>query len=611
MNKRRVNITESQLRKLIDTINEDFTWNQNDDGSVDVSFNPDMDRMERTNKKDSTRQFYPYGNVSANDYDYLRGRPKRGEGVMKPTVIKLNRSKLDCYALYDFNTVELNQALKHDKWGTSGGHVNWNNKNNFILKSVNYAAQLLGVLIKKLQISSPDDKLSVGYIVYPESSSDFNKNFTAKLSNKIGGQVVESLFLKNMSGIQINEELAYALGCDADDLYNLRGWIGQSEYRNKLDIIRDSIKREIGEGDTENHLKNRGVQTSIFKFWSPKYEKNAETASDANNKNFHVYQNKSKNKIASKQSTYSNINLSDGDSLNIKNTVYNILSKVQKEIVKAYGIYKDYETFANEIEQQYNKDIDKYGVALQKQDLHTKLNTDFSTNKNKLNRDSGTDKWEIKSKSEFARRVLDNLFYIDKNKIRESEEEKNTSIIIVFDDNVAGGTTMDSCCYELEKAGWKYIIPITVSAMPVTTSNQLDGIRQKERDKMASQRTGRNFNLRAHILHTERQPKYFSDTFDTKEDIHNINQISANPNYDYINKSNFTAPQRQNNREYSKRLRFGNYIITDITKVQNTDDLAKELAKNGAKGVRPATLNNLMQKIIDRRNFLASKNQNI
>ena len=140
-------ITEEQYNRLF---TEDFDWKESEDGkSVDITFNKERDDNFMT--ANDTRQYY-------ND---VPKRLERKEAlVMKPTVIKLNRSKLDCYALFMFNEIKLQQAIKNNTWGTrkkkdgetiENVNANWANKEEFIDYSINYAKELIENIFQRLR----------------------------------------------------------------------------------------------------------------------------------------------------------------------------------------------------------------------------------------------------------------------------------------------------------------------------------------------------------------------------------------------------------------------------------------------------------------------------
>lgn len=75
--------------------------------------------------------------------------------------------------------------------------------------------------------------------------------------------------------------------------------------------------------------------------------------------------------------------------------------------------------------------------------------------------------FEIKKLSNDVRMGLRNYFGISQDKMlldKETEKSKET-ILIVFDDNISGGATLSDICSKLQSIGYNYIIPITFGKM--------------------------------------------------------------------------------------------------------------------------------------------------
>lgn len=75
--------------------------------------------------------------------------------------------------------------------------------------------------------------------------------------------------------------------------------------------------------------------------------------------------------------------------------------------------------------------------------------------------------FEIKKIGNDIRMALMNYFQPNKDEIfvnNEVDKAKNT-IVVVFDDNISGGSTLSDICTQLQRLGLKYIIPITFGKM--------------------------------------------------------------------------------------------------------------------------------------------------
>lgn len=88
--------------------------------------------------------------------------------------------------------------------------------------------------------------------------------------------------------------------------------------------------------------------------------------------------------------------------------------------------------------------------------------------------------FEIKSIEDRRRRSIEGLFEINPNLrgIQQSLKDKN---IIIFDDNISSGATLDDICLELEKYKVKSILPITLAILPKTVyGGKHDSLKDRE-----------------------------------------------------------------------------------------------------------------------------------
>ncbi len=84
-----------------------------------------------------------------------------------------------------------------------------------------------------------------------------------------------------------------------------------------------------------------------------------------------------------------------------------------------------------------------------------------------LGQDGRTKDWQIKTIDDRLRRSIDNIFTINPKYAMMAHKFKGKSIV-VFDDNLSSGATMDEICVALLKLGVKNIIPITLGVIPTT-----------------------------------------------------------------------------------------------------------------------------------------------
>lgn len=75
--------------------------------------------------------------------------------------------------------------------------------------------------------------------------------------------------------------------------------------------------------------------------------------------------------------------------------------------------------------------------------------------------------FEIKSIEDRRRRAIEGLFEINPN-LKGIQQNLRGKNIIIFDDNISSGATLDDICLELGKYGVKSILPITLAIIPKT-----------------------------------------------------------------------------------------------------------------------------------------------
>lgn len=75
--------------------------------------------------------------------------------------------------------------------------------------------------------------------------------------------------------------------------------------------------------------------------------------------------------------------------------------------------------------------------------------------------------FEIKSIEDRKRRSIEGLFEINPN-LKGIQQHLKGKNIIIFDDNISSGATLDDICLELAKYGVKSILPITLAIIPKT-----------------------------------------------------------------------------------------------------------------------------------------------
>ena len=79
--------------------------------------------------------------------------------------------------------------------------------------------------------------------------------------------------------------------------------------------------------------------------------------------------------------------------------------------------------------------------------------------------------FEIKSIEDKRRRSLEGLFGINP-KLSGIQQDLKGKHIVIFDDNISSGATLDDICLELQKQGVASILPITLAIIPKTVYGQ-------------------------------------------------------------------------------------------------------------------------------------------
>ena len=87
------------------------------------------------------------------------------------------------------------------------------------------------------------------------------------------------------------------------------------------------------------------------------------------------------------------------------------------------------------------------------------------------NADGRAKNFEIKSIEDKRRRSLEGLFGINPE-LNGIQQELKGKHVVIFDDNISSGATLDDICLELQKHGVASILPITLAIIPKTVYGQ-------------------------------------------------------------------------------------------------------------------------------------------
>ena len=538
--KKKIVISEGAFKRLFEnTFDEGFKVNGQIASRVpkdffkqtDQEINIDWDSgKDNKGKKSDANDTTKYNNAEE-DID-------EKDLTMHPTVVKMPMSKIDCYNLYKMNTTELQQVIKHKTWGVNGRKVNFD-ETKFINASVEYAQDLINNVAGRLKYNAmrygEDENIEVGYITYPSSSSDFNDKFVNKLHTYFPNtKIVKDCFLKRRSGIGIDYEVAKYLNCDALDIALLEGFIADADAKDKTIQLREQVEGLVDKisNDLNGHIYNYTTKNDYIP-----YTKNKKT----------IAFNKDSNEIE-------NFDEIDEKEMQTLNKLTELMLNINRE-------YGNLENAYNEIEKRRQENVRNKKYANLKHDNETFLSTQTKYTTTLDNTLNDRSVWQIKKQSEYARRILRNLFMLDDNKWIEMEKDKENKIVVIFDDNLAGGATMDNVCYTLIERNWKYIIPLTLAVMPISTGVDIkSAAKQSERDKYSEKSLLKQ-------MKDNRVEKRLSYDYADGETVHNINKVFFDKDYDYDNVSTYGQPYGaiQKPQKFKGRRPTGNFTYQGVT----------------------------------------------
>ena len=312
-----------------------------------------------------------------------------------------------------------------------------------------------------------DDTLKIGLgnidiITYVSSSSDFNKKFANALASKCGTdskvKIISDIVVKNPSSIGVNTILAKNSGLDDKERKQV---VTQTELMQIDEEIRKIIIA------TNNNLKNK------------KFDNRLDAANYAYQQLLHCF-NVIRKKIEGEI-------LEDDDG--------NILIKIDPMTTKdgtKRNWYNLWQTTNYPFRSQDNTfgwnngKTKKFSLGDDDKDFSLKasFNPVYKDGTNKvsyyefiLKDENGNEtsrraieqpsdcivplrNWQIKAMYDKFRRYFTDIYKIDNTKQEEINAVKG-KVVVVVDDNMSSGATLDAYCVLLQKMGAKTIIPIT------------------------------------------------------------------------------------------------------------------------------------------------------
>lgn len=375
-------------------------------------------RIPGTKKFDNTAKFVPGKNDNT-----LTTTKIFADGTKKFNYYpqKLEKSGIDSINLYKFGEIEISKLLKHPEEYKKGVFTDTEMKidEESIDKFFKRSALYIRSIIKELDFD-------VDIITYPNSSSKFNeiltdyvmagyKNKDDKNFNSI--KVMPKLLNKSINTVIVNRDRAKELGMTDEEINKLEHKI-QSWKKQYKDIY--PIRLQL----------DQMIDTLIS------------------------YRAGFVGKKGRRPKDYFTL------MKNIEDTKQRI-----KDAKKAIGMGKGKEKFVKYVDP---KDIG--GIDVEGNGKKIARARDF----------------EIKSLDDKTRKAIENLFTLndDLSKYKTSTGEEIYGVpiedkikdknIIIFDDNISSGATLDDMCLTLLKNGAKKVLPITMAIIPPTVYGKHD-----------------------------------------------------------------------------------------------------------------------------------------
>jgi hypothetical protein len=537
--KRNVFLSESQIDFLKKTLNEDFDLgqysNKTSDDKIPGKFDTNLRKIQglKTGSDsfidDYNSRFYSDMNMNSVARYIPSSNDNDDDFVINPvtkTLMLGNGESIRCWALGPLTNADYNHAFKEDKVNSTGSQITWEQgvKRQLFSYCADYFTKVIP-LACKTEGFNLEDYYGHIYVAWPESSKAFNKTFCTKFLmkslNKRGIPVkgfISNIVSKSDKLLNINYELAQMLGLDDVDIKALQMFITEQGAiqstlgaRQKIEEILNEIRTELERNDTQEFYqyttKNKQKEDAINKQnseWS-------HTLDDEKNKNTGLYIKDNAKKWKS-DNKLTDVNISKGKRVKKENETY----EIDEETKKAIKILVQHKDFIidkyDEIQKKLKgiRDSDAHEIKYNGKTLNFKHFNPKNDQRNTVHDmgahttgqfldnmvgDDGSvskSKWEIKKLPDVYRNVINGMFQLKDrgDKIwNEISNDKEKKCLILFDDNVSGGSTLSKVCDALLNAPddlkWDKVLPITISLMKMTQGlTPFQNSKQKEyRDK--------------------------------------------------------------------------------------------------------------------------------
>lgn len=486
------------------------------DNAYDIDRNMMARYKKFTNKETGREDFYVAPLCKTlRGFNYPDGSPIKVYGLGQLTNADINHTiKKDNLEKYDVSSKRMVSVPV--TWGNNG-----DDKTRFLEYCAEYMSKALPLIAQKEKIAKED----IGYIAWPYSKVDFNQNFVSQyllpnLQNEgINCTVIPNVVIKAKDGIKINTDVAKALALDDVDISNLCAFIEQQSVIQTTLTVRHAIDASLN-GLAEEIEKNDIDQYYQYTTQTDNDEKNNKSTYHTDNGMYvnntdKRWKNPTKDKLTTVK-LQNGYKRDDDKQYRMSQNFYNAANTLmaKKENIKNY--YKEYKKKADkifnsdEIELANGQKINKNAFRQQSNGQYSSLYPELKNNRaSKGSRcnflddtvdDNGHAKdtnWQIKKMCEVYRRALYDLFRI--NDANDNDNYDKSKALILFDDNVAGGSTLGNVCQVLstgeEGVRWEKIIPVTISFMNITQGEtDADKEKQKMRDAEIVNRRKENAN---------------------------------------------------------------------------------------------------------------------
>ena len=186
--------------------------------------------------------------------------------------------------------------------------------------------------------------------------------------------------------------------------------------------------------------------------------------------------------------------------------------------------------------------------------------------------------FEIKSIADKQRRSIEGLFEINPN-LKGIQQYLKGKNIILFDDNISSGATLDDICLELGKYGVKSILPITLAIIPKTVYGEKhETLKNKEGGATGEVKAGKPKQIKVKDIEEVIKED------DKKENGSNNLTIlwlddERNPN-EYLKKESDSKAFKRTSEYYKSEI-FDKYENVKFVWVKNFDEFKEYIEENG------------------------------